>query len=94
MKNVIEKHSCDLCGKPLKTHQNELDIVTEIQEENPWSRIHVKINNQHGFHNDYKTEPAELCKNCTVKLLTDALKRVKKGERATAGSQSIEMKRW
>ncbi len=94
MKEVIETYSCDLCGKKLKTYKNELDIVTVLREENPWARLHVNIIHHHGMHNDSTREPAELCKACVVKLLTDALDRVKKGERATAGSQSVEMGKW
>lgn len=94
MKHIIETYSCDLCGKKLETYNNKLNIVTEIREENPWMRLHVRIIRRHGMHNDITEESAELCKDCVVKLLTDAVKRVKEGERATAGVESIEMGTW
>ena len=94
MKIESTTYHCEVCQKKLKTYNNNLDIVTELNEENPWSRLHVKIIHRHGMYNDAEEEQADLCKPCAIKILTDALNRVKKGERATAGTESIEMGEW
>ena len=93
-KNSIETYSCDKCGKRLKSYQNSLDIVTSLHEGSCWSRLHVKILHRHGVHNDAEQEDADLCKSCAVKILSDALARVKRGERATAGAGAIEEQKW
>lgn len=93
MKVSVEEHYCDNCGKKV-SYDNQLDIVTSLNEGTYWSRLHVKIKRRSGYHNDAKIEDAALCKKCAVKLLTDALKRVKAGERATAGTEASEQKGW
>lgn len=94
MKVETITYVCDLCGKKLKYGDNRLNIRTPVREENPWSDLHVKIIHRHGYHNDVDQEDAELCKSCATKILGDAKKRVEKGERASAGTQGIEMERW
>lgn len=96
MKTEITKYSCDKCGKTLRTCNNKLDIVTDLngEDSNPWARLHINIIHRHGMHNDSTEEPAELCKGCAINLLTDALKRIKAGERATAGTETINMGKW
>jgi hypothetical protein len=94
MKNEITTYSCDKCGRRLKTCDNEMDIVTSISEASCWSRLHLKIYYTHGMHNDSTTEPAALCKTCAVELLRDALRRVHKGERTTAGVNSSDQEGW
>lgn len=71
-----------------------LNIVTSIFEGNSWNRLHVTIKHHHGMNNGAKTEPANLCKNCTVILLEDAVKRVRAGERASEGTEEIEKSGW
>lgn len=82
---------CDKCGKKLKTFSNNCCIVTEISKGNggPWQRLKLKIENHHGMHNDGHSEDAALCKKCVLQILTDAKKRVLKGERVTAGEGQI-----
>lgn len=46
------------------------------------------------MHNDSTTDRAELCKTCTLKLLGDAMARIRKGERATAGVEESDQARW
>lgn len=99
MKETHTAYSCDKCGKRLRTDKNSLDIVTSLSEDVYWSRLHVQIIHTHGIHthgihNDGTTEPAELCRQCTVDLLKNALKRIQKGERATAGTEGIEQGGW
>ena len=94
MKTEHTTYSCEKCGKKLKAYQNSIDIVTSLREDGYWSRLHVKIEHIHGVHNDATTEAADLCKLCTIQLLTDALKRIRKGERATAGVEGIEEGKW
>lgn len=94
MKKQITAYVCDKCEKKLKGWKNELDICTDLRKDNPWSRLHIKIIHSHGVHNNATNEPADLCQDCVITLLNDALNRVKKGERATAGTQEIEMGRW
>lgn len=91
--NLTEtKYLCDHCGKKLPTHSNHLAIVTSKNDDSRnWSRLHVTIERHHGIHNDAEIEAADLCKGCAVKLLTDALKRVKAGERLSKGFGSINM---
>jgi hypothetical protein len=92
--HTSEKYTCDNCGKSLRTSDNSLDIVTSLHEDNPWSRLHVRIEHRHGFHNDSETDQADLCKKCAAKLLADALQRVNHGERATAGTESSDQGNW
>ena len=54
-----------------------------------WQPFHVKIH----FHSGEVRE-ADLCKTCATFLLVDALRRVRAGERATAGSEGIEQRGW
>ena len=93
-KSETTTYHCDKCGKTLKTCDNDMDICTSISESSYWRRLHVKIEHAHGMHNDGTTEQADLCKPCAVALLADALKRVKAGERATAGTQDIDQQNW
>lgn len=73
----------------MKTCNNNLAIVTEQESfGQTWSRIRVKIEHSHGIHNNGETKNADLCKKCAIFLLEDAINRIKKGERATAGSQN------
>jgi hypothetical protein len=90
----VEKYNCDNCGKSLSDSRNSLDICTSKSEGALWRRLHVKIQHISGFHNDATTEDADLCRGCAVALLADALKRVKAGERATAGTESTEREGW
>lgn len=80
--------------KKLFTHRNLLDIVTSLSESSFWSRLHVRIMHVSGVHNSANTEPAELCKTCVIKLLEDALSRVRKGERASEGVESSDQEGW
>lgn len=86
------RYDCDNCGKKLPTSGNRVVIQTE-KSEGPigWSRLQVTIEHHHGSHNDGETEKADLCKKCTVALLEDALKRVKKGERMSEGVETSRM---
>lgn len=90
----IEKQSCDKCGRALKGHRNSMNIVTSLRDSSSWSRLHVQVTHIHGFHNDAQEDPADLCKPCAVALLTDALKRVRSGERATKGTEDSSMQGW
>lgn len=94
MKHTTENYNCDKCGANLKTSRNALNIVTTLSDSLFWSRLHVKIKLHSGMHNDGKWEDADLCKKCAIELLSDALKRVRKGERATAGAEEVEQKQW
>ena len=94
MKTEQVTYSCDKCGKKLKTSNNTLDIKTSLSEDGYWARLHVRIIHIHGMHNDGTTEEAELCKSCASGLLEDALKRVRKGERASAGTEEVEQCGW
>lgn len=87
------KFTCDNCHKRLKGSSN-LNIVTVKSDSSFWHRLHVRIQDVSGFHNDSKTRDADLCKPCTILLLKDALKRVKAGERATKGTEEIEQMGW
>lgn len=91
---TVETHACDKCGRKLKTHQNTLNIVTSLREGGYWSRLHVSVTHRHGVNNDGREEKAKLCKSCAIKLLEDALARVRKGERATEGSEAVEEGKW
>lgn len=94
MRNTQILYSCDKCGRKLKTDENSVDIVTSLSESAYWSRLHVRIINRHGRHNDAEENKAELCKPCTIKVLKDALERIRLGERATAGVESSSQKDW
>lgn len=94
MKTQHTTYACEKCSKKLKSNQNAINIRTSLSENGYWSRLHVKIEHIHGVHNDATTEPADLCKACTIQLLTDALKRIRNGERATAGTEGIEEGKW
>lgn len=87
------KYFCDNCGKSLKTCNNSINIVTQKDDSNThWSRLRVRIEYSHGCHNDGKTDDADLCQKCAILLLEDAFKRVKKGERASEGTESADQK--
>lgn len=89
-----ERYYCDKCKKSLKVYANSLDIVTSLSEAGFWERLHVKIENVSGVDNNSSTRDADLCQQCCIKLLSDALQRVKSGERASAGTEQPEMMRW
>jgi hypothetical protein len=91
VKHESVSYSCEKCHRALKD-AGGLTIRTELYGQNggPWARLDVKIEHSHGMHNTGETEPAQLCKACTVELLMDALKRVRKGERATEGTDKVE----
>jgi uncharacterized protein YlaI len=93
-RNETVTYHCDKCGKKLDTSGNTMDIVTSLYETMCWSRLHVTIIHRHGMHNDWQADKADLCQKCAIDLLTDALKRVKSGERATKGTQDSEQKDW
>ena len=95
-KNESVHYSCDNCGKKLKTSHNSLNIMTSLSSEESiyWSRLHVLIVYRHGMHNDGKEEQADLCKTCAVAILSDALRRVRVGERATAGTEDSSEGKW
>jgi hypothetical protein len=86
---------CDNCHKKLTTCDNTLCISTEKDSfGHSWSRLKVKIQNHHGYHNDGKVDDAELCQKCAIDILADALKKVKAGIRATIGTESIYEEKW
>lgn len=86
---------CDKCGNQLNNSDNSLNIVTSLREySSSWSRLHIQITHQHGAHNDWKEEDADLCQSCAYELLADALKRVKAGERLSAGVASSDIEKW
>ena len=89
-------YHCDKCGKKLKTCDNSMTIRTELgnPESQCLSRIDVQIVYKHGMHNEGEEAQADLCKTCAVELLTDALKRVRSGERASAGVEDSEQGKW
>lgn len=94
MENKVSTYNCDKCGNKLKTCNNSMDIVTSISEDTYWSRLHVQVVHHHGMHNDGTRDQADLCKTCAIKLLTDAVNRIRKGERATAGTEDSEQNNW
>jgi len=74
---------------------NNMDIVTDLDEGGSyWKRLHVQIKERHGVHNQAEEGDAELCQLCAITILTDALKRVKKGERTTAGAGHADQQGW
>lgn len=88
------KHHCDKCEKKLPDSSNVM-IQTSISEvSHAWSRLRLTIEHRHGFHNNSKIDPADLCQSCTIALLTDALKRVKNGERVSAGVEQSTMQKF
>lgn len=87
-------YTCEKCGVELETSRNVMDIVTSLSESMCWSRLHVQITHVKGINNTSKEEKAELCRNCTIFLLKDALGRVCAGERASKGVESSTLGRW
>lgn len=85
--------SCDRCHKSLSSC-NKLDIVTSLKCFYGWERLHVQILHISGLDNQYETRKADLCKECTISLLSEALKRIEAGERATAGVEEVEEQGW
>jgi hypothetical protein len=71
-----------------------MNICTSKSEDLFWRRLHVKIELRSGVNNVANTDNADLCQDCAIVLLTDALKRVKKGERATKGTESMYHEEW
>lgn len=94
MRSSTTTYFCDKCGKKLSTSHNSLNIMTSLSESSLWSRLHVKILHIHGVNNDSTQDQAELCKTCAIKLLVDAVNRMRKGERATEGTESSAQKNW
>jgi len=89
------EYNCDRCGKKLKTCNNDMDIVTKKEVSgNWWERLHVQIIYHHGIHNDATREDADLCRDCAILLLQDAIKRIRKGERRSAGSGEVDEQKW
>jgi hypothetical protein len=86
----VTRYTCDKCGGKLSSDSNVIIQTTICEDWYSWSRLKVTIEHHYGMHNDGKTEPADLCKKCTVELLKDALKRVQEGERISAGIDGIE----
>lgn len=82
--------TCDNCGKKLPTHQNNVEIVTSKSESSFWRRLHIRIELHNGMH----SKDADLCKVCAIELLQDAVARIKKGERLTAGVEHSEESKW
>jgi len=94
MKHESVSYACDKCGKKL-TDSGGLNLVTVLSEiSGYWSRLHVHIRHRSGVHNDGKVEDADLCKACAIELLSDALARVRKGERASAGTEKPDPRGW
>jgi hypothetical protein len=88
-------YHCDKCDKKLKSCNNTLQIVTKISEDDVfWDRLYLQIFRRHGAHNKGSEEQADLCKGCAVEILTDALERVKKGERISIGVVSPYQEGW
>lgn len=95
MRHQIEKYNCDKCGKELPGHRNSLNIVTSMCEDSyGWARLHVRIKLRSGIHNDASTTDADLCQQCAIALLKDALNRVRMGERATKGAEDSNEGKW
>lgn len=94
-KTTETKYSCDRCGKRLPTFNNHIVIQTNKNGDDDyrtyWERFRVTIEYHHGVHNNGERGPADLCQPCAVALLTDALKRVKDGERLSEGVESSHM---
>lgn len=91
----LTEYSCDNCGRVLPSASNHVVINTDIRTDSAaWSRLRVTVHHHHGSHNDGNVHPADLCKSCAVALLTDALARVREGERVSAGVDAIEMQRF
>lgn len=86
-------YACEKCGKTI-AGPNNLNIVTSLSEDAYWSRLHVGIIHHHGMYNDGTREPADLCQSCAVALLEDAAARVKRGERASAGTEGTDQRGW
>lgn len=93
-KNETVSYECDKCGKKLKGYNNALNIVTSLSEGGYWSHLHVRILHRSGVHNDAKERDADLCKSCAVRMLTDAVARIRKGERCTAGAGEVKEQKW
>ena len=87
--------TCDNCRKRVSSYST-LDITTKEYEQGAgWQRLHVRITCKSGYHNSVsRGTDADLCQKCAIKLLADALKRVRLGERASAGVESSEMRGW
>jgi hypothetical protein len=85
------KHHCDNCDKKLPDESHVTIVTSKSEESYCWSRLRVIIEYYHGAHNNGTIDPADLCQLCAVALLTDALKRVKAGERSSAGVDDVEM---
>lgn len=91
---TISTTSCDNCGKKLPTCQNNVEIVTSKSESSFWRRLHICIKLHSGVHNDGYTKDADICKDCAIKLLGDAIVRIRKGERLTAGVKHSTQSDW
>lgn len=93
--DTITIYHCDNCNESLQSCISNLNIVTSKSEISTyWKRLHVRIQCVTGCHNKAETKEADLCQNCTIALLKDALSRVIKGERASKGTEEINERGW
>lgn len=85
-------YCCDSCGKDLSTEKCNLNITTTKHGSGiSGSKLHVMIihrNEQIGSEN------ADLCQQCCIEILEDALGRVKNGERSSEGTELPKMGIW
>ena len=84
MENKITEHLCDRCGKKIESGSH-LNISSKYENKNRVTfSVHVRILTQSVFRPFGAGEvDADLCKNCVVFLLRDALRRVNNGEKNT-----------
>lgn len=94
MKLTRTEFYCDKCKTKLPSCNNSIDIRTSLSEDSLWSRLHVIIQHKHGIHNNVTVDAAELCQECTLALLEDAISRIRTGERATKGTESSIQGNW
>lgn len=83
MTNQTTHHHCDKCGKKLKSCDNNVVIMTE----GSINLSHLRVIVEYRYGRDDK-QPADLCQSCAATLFADAARRVRSGERATAGTES------
>lgn len=94
MKNTITTTHCDRCGKKLLS-DGSLNIVSPIHEsQRSWGRLHVTIDHRHGYDNNATTDNADLCRDCAIYLLENALARARGGERVSAGVEDPKQLGW
>lgn len=76
-------YHCDDCGKQIQRNERNVDIVTAKDSDSTSGRrqLHVTVVTYTVHDDDHiKINPADLCQECAVKLLDDALQRLKAGE--------------